>query len=602
MQEEASGEAEPPPPLLADKQTRKYARLSQAKQQQKQSPPLDEINSAAAPLVPHLTADSNGSEPSSQSGDTALDFPLADSTAAASDDAPTPVHASVLLLSSLGLLLCWVANNILWIYVSDYFGVPYAFYQNQSTAVIYLLICLPLVAWRWKRGMIPPEARAALPRRVTLIMGACDAVYNLLTSLASPRMSGPMQNLIFQLPVPLAMLMLKLAWPKGHERSSFSRGEYLGATVIVVGAVVSILPQLMQSPDADSDDSTPSTDDDSVPVADNNAISLLVYGRCPARAGSPGSTSLLEHSRISLQSRCVCFCLFAVIGVCFYTAGSVYKESALKEHSYIDCSYVSLIENIWALLLGFVLVPMIWLPGVGTDEPSNTWVHFKGGAQCMFNRSAGASNPSAQCENILWICCVWIVSNVGVNVLGLIVVRSGNALIYNLSSSVQLPITNLLFTSSFIMTSALATQIDPAMWAGLGIVCVGVAVYHFAGEWLEPASKRKKKQAGPPQQQLQQETDGAAEIQHPLQLQLQQDEKQRSLLHDDGENQSAGAFHVVSPSPSASPFPPPSPSSSSSLSPPSSPSTSHLQLRSIAVNSSSAAAAASLTAEQSSPG
>ena len=544
MQEEAAGDATEPPPPLGDKQTRKYARLTQQPSVRRlsdappsASPPIDSASALSSPLVRSI--DSTGSDLSEQPRDTAVSFPLTDPAASASDDdasSPVPVpharvHTSLLYISSLCLLICWVANNILWIYVSDYFGVMYAFYQNQSTAVIYLVICLPLVGWRWSQGKIPRESREALPKRVTFIMGACDAFYNLLTSLASPRMSGPMQNLIFQLPVPLAMLMLKLAWPKGHERASFTRGEYLGATVIVVGAIVSILPQLMRSPDADSTAaaSTPTSDDDTVPVPDNNAVSMLVY----------------------------------ILGVVFYTAGSVYKESALKEHAYIDCSYVSLVENVWALVLGFVLVPMLWLPGVGTDKPSNTWAHFRGGAQCMFNRAAPASNPSAQCENLWWICIIWIVSNVGVNVLGLIVVRSGDAVYYNLSSSVQLPITNLLFTSSFIMTAALATTIDPAMWAGLAIVCVGVAMYHFLN--LEP---REKKQTAP-QQQLQHCDEGADPAQ--LRLQLQADDKHRSLLHDG------------SPSPSPSLFAPPSPSSTSSLSPPPSPSRpTQLPLRSIA--------------------
>ena len=138
-------------------------------------------------------------------------------------------------------------------------------------------------------------------------------------------------------------------------------------------------------------------------------------------------------------------------------------------------------------------------------------------------------NPTAQSEILSWwICIIWIVSNVGVNVFGLIVVRSGGAVYSTLSSSVQLPITHLLFTSGFIITAALATIIDSAMWAGLAIACVGVAAYHFLN--LEPNEKTQT--VTPPQ--LQQSDDGADQAQ--LQLQLQQDDKHRPLLPHDREN------------------------------------------------------------------
>lgn len=403
-------------------------------------------------------------------------------------------------LSSFALLVCWLINNILWVYCSYYFGVLYAFYLDQSTTVMYLLFLTPMVAWkRWGPGghvarmsaeaaqlanardaMVRSDSSAAaavmavggdasaamvaaedasgssipiilapMPARRYFVMGLLDAVYDLLTTLASPRTSGPVQNLLFQLPVPLAMVLVRL-WPAGGSdgqkmHTGFKKGEYLGAAIIVGGAIVSIWPQLVANPDDGSDGSDDSTGDDSTPTPSNSPSSILIY----------------------------------TIGVVFYTISSVYKESSLKsapEHT--DVWTVSFIENSWALMIGFLLTPVLWIPGIGEDIPSTTWPHFKAGAGCMF-KGESTLDPTAQCENILWLCALWITSNIGVNVLGLVVVRRGDSVVYNLVNSVQLPLSNLLFTSSFIMTTALASPIDGAMWGGLAIVAVGVAIYHF---------------------------------------------------------------------------------------------------------------------------
>jgi hypothetical protein len=120
------------------------------------------------------------------------------------------------------------------------------------------------------------------------------------------------------------------------------------------------------------------------------------------------------------------------------------------------------------------------IPYMGTDTPSNTWPHFEAGAKCTF---MGVTNmemdPSAQCASLWWICCLWILANIAANVTGLAVCRKGSAVLYNVVNSVQLPILNLLYSSSFVMTAALATEFNDAMWVGLVVCCAGFIVYQF---------------------------------------------------------------------------------------------------------------------------
>jgi hypothetical protein len=307
--------------------------------------------------------------------------------------------------------------------------------------------------------------------------------------MASPQTSAPVQNLLFQLPVPLAMGLSKLVFPRTR---GYVRGQYIGATVIVVGAIISILPQLIHPPPPEENATGTSAS-----APDNNVGSVLLY----------------------------------LAGVAWYSIGSVYKEWALKKAPTVDYWYMSvaytrhfcvgvsrcvcclpdgavffsplltyfllrpallwccrtLVENWWCFLLGFPMIPFLWIPGVGRDTPSTTWPHFKAGAKCMF---LGVSDldPDAKCDNLLSLCFVWILCNVIVNVLGLSVCRRGDAVLYSLVNSIQLPLSNMMYASAFIMTAALATQFDQAMWVGLMVVSAGFVCYQFmpleGGKWF----------------------------------------------------------------------------------------------------------------------
>lgn len=103
-----------------------------------------------------------------------------------------PRSVNYLYLCSFLLLIGWVGNNIGWMYVSLYFGPVYAFFQTQSTALLFVLMQAPIVGWRiFRTKTITSEMRATVRWRVYAIMGLFDALYNILTSMASPYTSGP---------------------------------------------------------------------------------------------------------------------------------------------------------------------------------------------------------------------------------------------------------------------------------------------------------------------------------------------------------------------------------------------------------------------------
>jgi len=467
--------------------------------------------------------------------------------------------SSLLLIVSFGLLLSWVANNILWLYSSMYFGQSYAFFFAQMTQLAMCISMVPFVLWKGQHGSgsrrsrrsrfqklvrkicccagkqkssrsqrrrvidadgdsissgsglndsvnisvssegvaesnddiddsfdgrssiqgaepsisgvsvsaegrasatsvtaatsateaplsrrpssAPPRSTSTLSWRVYAFMGLLDGLYNILTTMASPRVSGPFQNLLFQLPVPISMIVCAIAW-----RKRYSRGEMGGAMLIVAGACISILPSLIHP----GDDASTEDDGDGEAQQDNPASAVIVY----------------------------------TIGVTFWALCSVYKEYALKRAPGVDYWYMSLLENWWTFLFGFLFMPLLWLPGVSVDTPTNTWPHFIDGARCLFTGVDVASHAAShatktQCEPLSWIFVLFVLSQVAVAVLGLAVCRLGDSVVFTLINSLQLPITILCYTSSVIMTAALATKFSPAMWVGLAVVCIGFAIYQF---------------------------------------------------------------------------------------------------------------------------
>jgi hypothetical protein len=225
------------------------------------------------------------------------------------------------------------------------------------------------------------------------------------------------------------MVTLKLLWPGS---TSYLLGQYVGSFIIIVGAVLSVLPQLIHPVEA-------------IGLADNRWTALLTYTG----------------------------------GVIFYSFGTIYKAHALKHAPLIDYWYVSFVENAWNFVLGFLFLPLLWIPGMSQAEsPTASWPNFQGGYTCFFH-GYSPMDPNATCGQLWWISILWIASNIWVNVLGLVVCRLGDSVIFNVVNSVQLPLTNLCLASSFLMTTALVSPFSPMMGFAVGCTFVGFGIYSF---------------------------------------------------------------------------------------------------------------------------
>lgn len=459
---------------------------------------------------------------------TAADAELNPSTKVAPTSLPT------LIVLACALILSWIFNNVSWVYLSDRAGETYAFAVDQITSLLLIAMQAPYVIWAVYSGHIPRSQVTALPLKVLLLMGTIDGIYDVLVTMGSPYTPGPFQTLLFQLPIPLTMLICFVV-----QKRRFGNAQYLGGLIILAGAAVSVGPGLLDSiegkPQPNSNEG-----------AQLKAASVLIYG----------------------------------VGVVFYSCNVVYKESALQHTGELAgekargfhclrlavrasvrfsfesflwfCCCVSVI-NVWFFsvvvssinfLVSFLLIPLLWIPGMGTDTPRTTFPHMWGGVRCIFE-GVTTEDPSAECDGLWWITLLQVASNVAVNLLTLQLVRSGSALLLQVVSGVQLPLCNLVYAWTLIMGTSLVVPMTNYMvrqiahtssrhadrllavrahlfsfrcshvlisflvslqWIGLSLVTVGFFVYSFLNLGGSPSTRQvsPEPQLQPTKQQLQQ--------------------------------------------------------------------------------------------------
>ena len=331
---------------------------------------------------------------------------------------PAPVSLLTLVILGAALVLAFILNNVTWVFLSDDAGQTYAFAMNQITSLILIAMQAPYVLYNLWSGGIPMAHVYAVPWRVLLVMGSVDGLYDVFVAMGSVYTPGPFQTILFQLPIPLTMLIAYAA-----QRKRFPNGQYVGGLVILAGAIVSVIP----------------------------GIVAILHNR-----PQPGSNDGAQIKAASV--------LIYAIGVLVYSCNVVYKEHSLK-HTLVNVWWFSLVVSSINFVVSFFLIPLLWIPGMGNDQPNNTFQHLWAGAQCVFT-GLSTMDPSARCHGLWWLTLVNVSVNVLVNVLTLQIVRVGSALLLQVVGGVQLPLCNLVYAAQFIMGARLVTPMTHWMVSG----------------------------------------------------------------------------------------------------------------------------------------
>lgn len=286
--------------------------------------------------------------------------------------------------------------------------------RTRSTSLMYVI---PMAKYR--PDVITPEA-IAVPQRVWLVMGTLDSIAGVMQSFSVAYVgnSAPaLVVLLLQSAIPSSMVITRI-----FLKTKYKPYQYAGATAVIAGILVVLIPKLL--------------------------------------GGTAGGTQTGIWSAVLVLS-CVPMCL-----------SSVYKEKALGDVE-IDPIYLNYWVAVYQFLISFpLLVPMGFAsqpPIAVQDLPTNLWY----GMRCFAGIN---SQPSDNCHLGPIFSTLYIVFNLGYNVLIIMLLKYGSSNILWLCLTLQVPVANLVFAIPGMPNGG------PVSWAdGLGLVIImaGLVTYRF---------------------------------------------------------------------------------------------------------------------------
>lgn len=307
-----------------------------------------------------------------------------------------------------------ITNIVMYNYVANY-----PLFINTLTTFAYLptslLYVIPMTMYR--PDVITPEARA-IPQKVWFIMGFLDSLAGVLQSLAVDKIvSGSLTVLLLQSAIPSSMLITKV-----FLKAKYRTSQYIGAMVVIAGLGAALGPSLGSD-----------------------------------GGGEAASQTALWSSVLIIS--CIPMCL-----------SSVYKEKALGDTE-IDAIYLNFWVAFWQFLLGFpLLVPMAPASNLPIDQiGTNLWQGLK--CYAGFN-----SQPSDNCGLAPLFVTVYIIFNLGYNILIILMLKFGSSNILWLCLTLQVPVANLVFAIPWMPKSQPAS-----LWnlLGLALIMIGLCTYRF---------------------------------------------------------------------------------------------------------------------------
>jgi hypothetical protein len=292
-------------------------------------------------------------------------------------------------------------------------------FVNLLTTFAYLptsLLYIYLTIW-YRPGVITDEAMK-ISQKVWAIMGFLDSVAGVMQSLAMANLAsqGGLVVLLLQSAIPSSMVITRI-----FLKVKYIPSQYFGAFIVIVGIFIALIPQLSN-------------------VA-NGGSGILIW--CSV-----------------LVASCIPMCL-----------SSVYKEKHLGDVE-IDAIYLNYWVAVWQFVLSFpLLIPMAYASGITVPQlPSSLW----NGLRCYVGIS---SQDGDDCGLAPIFCNVYILFNLGYNILIILMLKYGSSNILWLCITLQVPIANLAFALPFVGSSY-----QPLNWesiVGLVVIMTGLCVYRF---------------------------------------------------------------------------------------------------------------------------
>lgn len=321
-----------------------------------------------------------------------------------------------ILFISLVLLGC--LNFILYKVMFNTFGENHAFFVSQGVNVLFViyggLIVYPMQCFT---NIITPEMKA-ISQQKYILMGLLDCFGTFFTAMGAVYTPGQIQTLLNQCLIPLTMIASRIFLQK-----SFYKFELLGASLIIVGASIVVLPSIYLNPFQPS-------------------------------SFRPYSCIIYVASNIPMA------------------CSTVYKEYAFKNYK-VNVYYLTQFVSIYQLLFGFILGPLQTIPGIGSKNGTSL-------SQIILDFKSGYDELSYFVPLLLLLMYCFV--NFVFNTAGLFMVKHASAIVNSMTYAVILPMTTICFSSKSLL-GQYSEQLSIYTILGLIVVLSGLLCYHHDGNY-----------------------------------------------------------------------------------------------------------------------
>ena len=250
------------------------------------------------------------------------------------------------------------------------------------------------------------------------MMGFLDSFAGFLSCVGGAFVAGAVQSLINQTTIPMTLILSKL-----FLGATYSRKQNLGAIVIVVGAIFSVMPSMIK------------------------------------KGGS--------HRSATTMTGVVVFILSVVPGA----FSNVYKEYAFKtSENSVDIYYMTVWVTLFQVLTGLLFMPAQSIDALGGIPMDQMGKNLVDGNRCMMGYD---SLPGDDCQGAGNILLIYVAINFAYNIFSLLVVKHGSASLSVISAAVALPLTNMSFSWKELM------GVDYEPFDYLNVVSTFVVLFGF---------------------------------------------------------------------------------------------------------------------------
>lgn len=345
------------------------------------------------------------------------------------EDKSTADKGSNLITAFLLMILFQLGNRIFG-RLQTYPMHNYPLFMNILSVSIYIPICFAYIIPMIRFGGSITKSQREIPKYKFAIMGMWDSVAGIMQTFAVNYISNASTIvLVQQSAIPISMVISKIAL-----QASYSFSQYLGASIVLVGIIIVLIPTLFQ---AHSTDPT-------VENSSENFYQLLWI--------------------FVLVVSCVPMCL-----------SSVYKEKALDETE-IDVVYL----NGWVAIFQFAFALPLCFPSAYVINVAfyDILPNMLNGFKCWMGVNSSIHDD---CSTAPLFVTTYLCFNVVYNILIVVILKYGSANVLWMASTVIVPLSNIAFSLDFMPGHKPIRDLD---MVGLVVIMLGLLFYRFTPQLL----------------------------------------------------------------------------------------------------------------------